>query len=58
LQVINLGLPALREVGAKWLVNMAEYIARNPQFIVNSFIKSGITGALNGVLTLKTTHNP
>lgn len=30
LQEINLGLPVLREVGAKWLVNMAEYIAKNP----------------------------
>ena len=35
LQEINLGLPVLKEVGAKWLVNMAEYIADNPQFIVN-----------------------
>lgn len=49
LQEINLGLPALKELGAKWLVNMAEYITRNPQFIVNGFIKSGITGALDGV---------
>ena len=38
LQEINLGLLALKELGAKWLVNMAEYITRNPQFIVNGFI--------------------
>ena len=40
-QEINLGLPVLKEVGAKWLVNMAEYIA------VNGFIRSGISGAFN-----------
>ena len=44
LQEINLGLPVLKEVGAKWLVNMAEYIA---QFIVNGFIRSGIGSALD-----------
>ena len=27
---------------------MAEYIAKNPQLIVNGFIRSGITGALDG----------
>ena len=47
MQEINLGLPVLKEVGAKWLVNMAEYIAENPQFIVNGFIQSGIFGALD-----------
>ena len=44
---IELGLPALKEIGAKWLVDMASYISRNPQFIVNGFIRSGITGALD-----------
>ena len=48
LDEINLGLPVLKEVGAKWLVKMAEYIAENPQLIVNGFIRSGITGALDG----------
>ena len=35
LQPINLSLPALKEVGAKWLVEVAEYISSNPQMIVN-----------------------
>ena len=47
LQEINLGLPVLKEVAAKWLVNTAEYITENPQFIVNDFIRSGIAGALD-----------
>lgn len=47
LQPIDLGLPALKEIGAKWLVEMASYISCNPQFIVNGFIRAGITGALD-----------
>ena len=37
LQPINLSLPVLKEKGAKWLVEMFDYIAANPQFIVNGF---------------------
>lgn len=44
LKPISLGFPTLKEVGAKWLVDMATYICSNPQFIVNGFIWSGITG--------------
>ena len=48
LKPVNLGLPSLKELGAKWLVEMAEYIANNPQFIVNGFVRAGISGALDG----------
>ena len=48
IQPIDLSLQVLKEVGAKWLVEMADYISSNPQFIVNSFIQSGITDALTG----------
>ena len=51
LQPIDLGLPALKEIGAKWLVDMASYVSENPQFIVNGFIRSGITGALDALET-------
>ena len=44
---INLGLAALMEIGAKRQMDMASYISCNPQFIVNGFIRSGITGALD-----------
>ena len=40
LQPINLGLPALKELGAKWMVEMAQYFADNPQIIVNGLIKA------------------
>ena len=40
LQPISLGMPTLKEIGAQWLVEMAEYISENPQFIVNGFICS------------------
>ena len=48
LQPIDLHLTALKEIGAKWLVDMAMYIGNNPQFIANRFVRSGITGALDG----------
>lgn len=48
LQPINLSLPLLKELGAKWLVEMFEYIASNLQIIVNGFVKSGIPSALDG----------
>lgn len=38
LQPIDLNFPLLKEVGAKWLVEMSDYsmyISDNPQFIVN-----------------------
>ena len=46
--LIKMGLPIMRELGAKWMVQMAEYLSDNPQFIVNGFIRSGISKALDG----------
>ena len=34
-------------LSARWLVNMAEYIASNPHFIVNGFLHAGILDALD-----------
>lgn len=48
LEPINMGMPILKEIGAKWLVGMAEYISDNPQFVVNGFLRSGIAGAIDG----------
>ena len=47
---IDLSMQVVKQVGAKWLVEMADYISDNPQFIVNGFVRSGITGTLDGVL--------
>ena len=49
LQPIDLSLPLLQELGAKWLVEMAEYIANNPDFIVKGFRRAGISGALDDI---------
>ena len=49
IQPINLGLPMLKELGARWLVQMAEYFADNPQIIANGFIRAGIASALDHV---------
>ena len=48
LQPINLGLSVLKELEARWMVEMAEYFADNPQIIVNGFVMAGIAGALDG----------
>ena len=44
----DLSMGMMKEIGAKWLVDMTHYIGDNPQFIVNSFIHASITKALNG----------
>ena len=50
LEPIDLSMAAVKEQGAKWLVEWAEYMADNPQIIVNGFIKAGISLALDGTL--------
>lgn len=37
----------LKELGAKWLVQMAEYFERNPHIIVNGFFRAGVAAALD-----------
>lgn len=41
LEPVSLSLPVLKELGAKWLVQMAEYFTDNPQIIVDEFVKAG-----------------
>ncbi len=57
LQPINLGMPVLKHIGAKWLVEMAEYISDNPQFIANGFIRSRIPGAIEGIEDKTESHS-
>ena len=45
---IDLSMGMVKEIGAKWLVDMANYIGENLQFIVNGFIHAGIAKALSG----------
>ena len=47
IQPIEMGMPLMKEISAKWLVDMAQYLSDNPQIIVNGFIRSGIPGALD-----------
>ena len=50
----------MTELGARWLVEMHEYIASSPQLIVNGFLRSGITTALDANLRCdehNTSHN-
>lgn len=47
IEPVNLGLPMLKKLGAKWLVQMAEYFSDNPQLVVNGFLRAGIASALD-----------
>ena len=47
LRNLRLSLPTLCQLGASWLVDMADHFANNPDIIVSVFIKSGICGALD-----------
>ena len=47
IQPVNLSMAAVKEMSAKWLVDMFEYVSDNPQFIVNGFRRAGITHALD-----------
>ena len=47
LEPTPLGLPVLKELGAKWMVGMLNIFAQNPQIIVNRFVRVEITGALD-----------
>ena len=48
LEPINLSMARMKEISAKWLVEAAEYVSDNPSFLVNGFIKAGITGSIDG----------
>ncbi len=50
LEPINLSMVRIKDVSADWFVQMHSYIAENPSFLVNGFLKSVITAALDGSL--------
>ena len=47
LDPVNLILAYMKNIDAKWLVEVTKYIADNPQFIVNGFVRAGICRALD-----------
>ena len=49
LDPIDLSSAVVKEKSARWLVELADYMAANPQIIVNGFMRTGITGALDGI---------
>jgi len=38
----------IKEAAAEWLESMFKYISDNPQLIMNGFVCTGITSALDG----------
>ena len=49
IQLVQLGMPMIKEVSAQWLVKMAEYISNNPQLIVSGVVCSGISWPIDDV---------
>lgn len=48
IQPINICFSAMKVLTAKWLVEMCDYLANNPQFVANGFRHAGISDALDG----------
>ena len=48
IQPIEMGMSLMKGISVKWLVDRADYLSDNTQFIANGFIRSGIPGALDG----------
>ena len=47
IQPVDLSFCAMKLLPSKWLVEMAEYLLDNPQFVVNGFRRAGILAALD-----------
>ena len=47
LNPVDLSMAAMKEITGQWLVKMYDYISDNPDFIVNGFLHSGISKALD-----------
>ena len=48
LNPVDLSMATMKEITDQWLVKMYDYISDNPDFIVNGFLHSGISKALDG----------
>ena len=47
---IEMGIPVMRELTSRWLIDFYKYVKKNPAIIDNGWKKCGITDALaNGV---------
>ena len=49
---VNLYMAVVKELSACWLVEMTEYIADYPHFIINGFQCPGISSAVDGTKNL------
>lgn len=50
LQPVNMSFPVMKELSAKWLVGMFDYIRENPNLVVNGFVHAGISTAFDGYI--------
>lgn len=49
-QPIDMSMQVIKEVGAPWLVELYEYMHENPDIVVNGFVKSGMSKAMDGLI--------
>ena len=47
LQPVNMSFPVMKELSAKRLVGMFDYIRENPNLVVNGFVHAGISTAFD-----------
>ena len=45
---IDLSMARIKQVSGEWFVEAVEYIGQNLSFLVNGFIKAGITDSIGG----------
>ena len=50
LQSVNMSFPVMKELSAKWLVGMFDYIQENPNLVMNGFVHAGISTAFDGYI--------
>ena len=44
---VDMKLPVMKEIGAKWLVFMYDYLQDHPEICKNGFVKAGIPQAIS-----------
>ena len=57
LQTVDFSMAQIKELSGQWLVEMHDYIASHPEFIVNDFVCSGITQALSESTSASTSED-
>lgn len=55
IQPVDISFVAMKALSGKWLIEMSEYLADSPEFMINEFRRAGILDALDGNNACRTT---